>query len=157
MARTRFSEEEDVILEALAGNLDVLGWDGIARQMPGRSARQCRHRYTNYIAVPRSVKSWTCDEDELIMRQYGALGPRWVEISKMLVGRSGNDVKNRWYKHLVKVCPMRSNELVADPRFMAPRFGGELSLPALASAGSGDFEAPMIDWSGPNWLRLVLV
>jgi hypothetical protein len=37
-----------------------------------------------------------------VREKYAVIGPKWVEISKYLVGRSGNDVKNRWHKHLAK-------------------------------------------------------
>ncbi|OHT15506.1 hypothetical protein TRFO_02824 [Tritrichomonas foetus] len=34
---------------------------------------------------------------------YHEIGPRWVAMCDILPGRSGNDIKNRWHKHLRKL------------------------------------------------------
>jgi hypothetical protein len=70
--------------------------------MPNRSARQCRDRYKNYLLDSIITSPWRPDEDEVIRIKFAELGPRWVEIAKCLVGRSGNHVKNRWHKHLCR-------------------------------------------------------
>jgi hypothetical protein len=46
---------------------------------------------------------WTPEEDSIVIQQYHRIGPKWVEIGKMLNGRSGNNVKNRWHKHLCRL------------------------------------------------------
>lgn len=51
---------------------------------------------------PQNNESWTNEEDEILLYFYSIIGPKWVEIAKKLPGRSGNNVKNRWYKHLCK-------------------------------------------------------
>jgi hypothetical protein len=38
----------------------------------------------------------------VLIAKFHQIGPKWVEIGKLLSGRSGNNVKNRWYKHLCK-------------------------------------------------------
>jgi hypothetical protein len=43
---------------------------------------------------------WTPEEDSLVIQKFHQIGPKWVEIGKLLSGRSGNNVKNRWHKHL---------------------------------------------------------
>jgi hypothetical protein len=43
---------------------------------------------------------WTTAEDELIFNKFQEVGPKWVQISAFLPGRTGNDVKNRWHKHI---------------------------------------------------------
>jgi hypothetical protein len=47
-------------------------------------------------------KPWTPEEDALLIKQYRLVGAKWADIGKMLNGRSGSNVKNRWYKHLKK-------------------------------------------------------
>jgi hypothetical protein len=49
------------------------------------------------------TEPWTPEEDALVVQKYHQIGPKWVEIGKMLSGRSGNNVKNRWHKHLCKI------------------------------------------------------
>ena len=99
-SRKRFTPEEDAKLKALC--IESKNWEEVAKQMPGRTARQCRDRYNvslkNYIIK----KPWTEEEDEIIIQKYHEIGPKWVAISSFLVGRSGNNVKNRWHKHINK-------------------------------------------------------
>lgn len=100
--RKRFSKEEDARLKQLVNGERNKSWDQIASEMPGRTARQCRDRYNNYLFKEISSASWSKEEDEIILDLYKVHGPKWSMISKKLVGRSGNNVKNRWYKFLSK-------------------------------------------------------
>jgi hypothetical protein len=100
--RSKFTGEEDEKLRALVTQLGNRHWEAIAQYMPGRTARQCRDRYKNYLLDSLVSTPWTQEEDQILREKYAELGPKWVEISKGLNGRSGNDVKNRWYKHLSK-------------------------------------------------------
>jgi hypothetical protein len=70
--------------------------------MHGRNARQCRHRYNNYLIDRSQFIPWTDLEEEILVESYRSLGPKWVEIATHLPGRTGNDVKNRWHKHILK-------------------------------------------------------
>jgi hypothetical protein len=45
---------------------------------------------------------WTEAEEQVILAKYQEFGPKWVRISSFRSGRTGNDVKNRWHKHIVK-------------------------------------------------------
>ena len=47
-------------------------------------------------------KNWTKEEDQIIIEKYRQYGPRWTVISNFLDARSGNNVKNRWYKYILK-------------------------------------------------------
>ena len=100
--RKRFTEEEDNLLKHVIQELHIHNWSEVARYLPGRTARQCRDRYNSYLFKEISNKPWTEEEDAIILRQYPIYGTHWVKISKFLVGRSGNNVKNRWYKYLSK-------------------------------------------------------
>jgi hypothetical protein len=70
--------------------------------MSNRTARQCRQRYKNYLADDRQPVGWTAEEEHMVIAKYEEIGPKWVQIAKFLPGRSGNDVKNRWHKHILK-------------------------------------------------------
>ena len=99
--RKRFSPAEDLLIKNLALNKE-LSWDDIAKRLPGRTGRQCRDRYNNYLNKLVIHKEWTQEEDDIIIQKYKELGPRWAQISNFLEGRSGNNVKNRWYKYIIK-------------------------------------------------------
>ena len=47
-------------------------------------------------------KKWTPEEDELVMQLYDDIGPNWSGIASALANRSVKQVKNRFYKHLLK-------------------------------------------------------
>jgi hypothetical protein len=103
LPRRKFTAEEDVKLRALVDTLGTKSWEEIARFIPDRSARQCRDRYKNYLLDSLVTDSWTAEEDALVIQKFHQIGPKWVEIGKVLSGRSGNNVKNRWHKHLSKL------------------------------------------------------
>jgi hypothetical protein len=145
--RRKFTSEEDERLRALVDQIGTSHWESIASLMPNRSARQCRDRYKNYLLGTIVTTPWTSDEDDLIRAKYGELGPRWVEIAKLLNGRSGNHVKNRWHKHLCKKTPMKKlpsiDEIPASfqQERQLPSPVGQI-FPQLAPAFSFPFFAP---------------
>jgi hypothetical protein len=102
ISRCKFSLEEDNKLRSLVAGLGTRSWDRIGCFMPGRTARQCRDRYKNYLMDSLVNRPWTPEEDSILIDRFHLLGPKWVEIGKLLNGRSGNNVKNRWYKHITK-------------------------------------------------------
>jgi hypothetical protein len=102
-ARHKFTPEEDLQLRSLVESLGTKRWDEIAVYLPGRSGRQCRDRYKNYLIDSLIVNPWTPEEDAILLDKFHQIGPKWVEIGRLLSGRSGNNVKNRWHKHLCKL------------------------------------------------------
>ena len=101
--RTKFTQEEDNKLRKLVEKYGTKNWEEISKHMPRRCGRQCRDRYCNYLEPGLSSTEWTEEEDALVLELYSKYGNHWVEISKHLSGRSGNNVKNRWYKYLYKL------------------------------------------------------
>lgn len=100
--RRKFTPLEDETLRRLVFEFGSYNWGKISELMPGRSAKQCRDRYCNYLSAPHSNYPWRPEEDEILLSLLPLLGPKWVEISRHIPGRSGNNTKNRWYKHLCK-------------------------------------------------------
>jgi hypothetical protein len=100
--RKKFTKEEDERLKKLVKKYGTKKWEEIASFMPKRCGRQCRNRYFNPLVDNLKKGPWTAEEDALVMDKYAEIGAHWVQISKFLLGRSGNDVKNRWYKILSK-------------------------------------------------------
>jgi hypothetical protein len=101
--RRKFSPEEDITLRNLVESIGTKSWEEIAKFIPDRSARQCRDRFKNYLMDSLVTEAWTPQEDAMVVQQFHLIGPKWVEIGKLLSGRSGNNVKNRWHKHLCKL------------------------------------------------------
>lgn len=91
----RFTKEEDERLIQLVKKDDARKWSRIASKMSGRSARQCRERYTNFLSPEISQKTWTEDEDQILLNKYEEYGSNWPKISDFLSGRNDKEVKNR--------------------------------------------------------------
>jgi hypothetical protein len=100
IVRHLFTPEEDAYLVDLVMHNPTLPWSDIASFLPGRSGRQCRERWSDYLRPNIRVEPWTDEEDDLLIRQVENFGHQWTIIAQAFARRSGNDVKNRWYSHL---------------------------------------------------------
>jgi hypothetical protein len=103
--RRRFTANEDQTLRGLVCVYGLNQWDAIARFLPERTPRQCRDRYEYYLAPNVYNPPWTDTEDALLKEKFAEWGAKWVFLSRFFPGRTGNHLKNRWYKVLVKRTP----------------------------------------------------
>lgn len=99
-SRRPFTSEEDAHMIRVIQTLDCLNWDYVATQMPGRSSRQCRERWVNYLSPFIRHDPWDDAEDQKLVEKVNEVGHSWSTIGKFFNGRSESDVKNRWYSHL---------------------------------------------------------
>lgn len=94
--KKKFSYEEDQRLLCLVNEYGAKKWRRIAEMMPGRTAKQCRDRYCDYLNPEYFNGQWTKEEDEILCQKYKELGPRWTQIALFLRNRSANSIRNRW-------------------------------------------------------------
>ena len=81
-SRVPFSPEEDEKIRELAEKHGTRQWSLIASFLAGRTPKQCRDRYANYL-VPGFVKGeWSNEEDQLLTKLYTQYGPKWSVIQK---------------------------------------------------------------------------
>ena len=112
--RIPFSKSEDERLKTLVGVYGVEGhWDQIAEHMPYRNSRQCRERYTKYLAPGIAFDEWTPAEDSLLDQVYAEFGPRWMFLTNFFPRRTDVALKNRWSTH--KRIAERSTVLTETP------------------------------------------
>ncbi|KAK8863951.1 hypothetical protein M9Y10_011645 [Tritrichomonas musculus] len=99
--RFPFTEQENQIIRQL---VKLMGedWEAISKRLPGRTPKQCHDRYINYLREGLKSGPWSSQEDDILINMYKAIGPKWSKMMVNLPGRSGNDIKNRWHKHLNK-------------------------------------------------------
>jgi hypothetical protein len=116
-ARRWFTPEEDAKIVEIVTRFPQLDWMDIASHLPGRTARQCRERWSEYLNPAIRVEPWTENEDNLLLRQIEMHGHRWTIIAQAFARRSDNDIKNRFYSHLkdsLVISPDGHFELMRD-------------------------------------------
>jgi len=57
---------------------------------------------------------WTEEEDAIILQAHAKIGNKWTEISKRLVGRPANSVKNHWNSTLRKTVQTKKRKRDSD-------------------------------------------
>lgn len=96
--RYAFTSEEDEKLKKLVETCGkYLDWRSIAFDMKGRTPRQCRDRYNNYLKTDIQLDHWKVEEDQFILNQVENIGTKWQRIASMMSGRTANSVRNRYF------------------------------------------------------------
>jgi hypothetical protein len=94
--RSTFLPDEDFRLRELVRHFGT-DWNEISRHMTRRNPRQCKERWTNYLSPDVCLRPWREDEDQLLLRKVGELGPKWVQITSFFPKRTDSNLKNRWF------------------------------------------------------------
>ena len=105
-SRKKFSSEEDKRLKELVELHGAKNWDKIAELMPGRTGRQCRDRYRNYLIPGFFNGQWSQEEDNLLREKFKEFGPQWAKMTPFFHGRSANSLKNRWNYFVCRTNPI---------------------------------------------------
>lgn len=98
--RRKFTPEEDEKLTRIIAQHGAKKWDKVASFMPGRTGRQCRDRFHNYLKPSLTNGPWTREEDRMLEQKVLEYGQHWNKIVRFFKGRSDNNVKNRWHTYI---------------------------------------------------------
>ena len=121
--RRYFTMEEDRMIMKCINIFGSPGrWSEIARRLPGRTGKQCRARYINYLDSKVKRGSWSRDEDALLMSLWKKFGMKWSTICKLIPGRTANASKNRFNSLMRKKKRGRSIYSDADYAMMNAMF-----------------------------------
>lgn len=137
-SRKKFSPEEDKALQELVEQYGAKNWDKIAELMPGRTGRQCRDRYRNYLIPGFFNGQWSQEEDNLLRQKYLEFGSHWAKMTPFFNGRSANSLKNRWNYFVCRTTPpppqqpIQDNSRIIKAITLPPKF--RQFTPSLASA-----------------------
>lgn len=101
-SRVPFTNEEDEKIKKLTEKFGTRNWPLIASFIEGRTPKQCRDRYSNYLIPGFFQGQWTKEEDELLTKLYIQNGPKWSFLQKSFPSRSANSIKNRWQYFLLR-------------------------------------------------------
>lgn len=91
-----WTHTEDELLSNAVAQQGAKKWRLVAEVVPGRSGKQCRERWTNYLSPLINWSKWTEEEDELLLKLYALVGSKWAAIAGHFSGRTDNSVKNRF-------------------------------------------------------------
>ena len=95
--RKLFTKEEDQLLKIAALRFNQGSWNDIAKCVPGRTPKQCRDRWTNYLQPSLKFDPWTNQEDNNLIMLVKNNGTHWKKMKRYFPGRSTNALKNRWH------------------------------------------------------------
>lgn len=95
--KNRFTEKEDNIIIEYVHKFGAHSWGRIIPYLPGRTPRQVRERYLNYLSPEVNHNEWTEEEDSLIMTLVSKIGKKWALISQSFHHRTDIAIKNRYF------------------------------------------------------------
>jgi hypothetical protein len=91
--------------------LGACGWSRIAKEIPGRTARQVRERWKNYLAPELNTGPWTEAENALLSKLVAQYGSQWSRMARYFANRTDISLKNHWV--LLKRREVRQMQQVA--------------------------------------------
>ncbi|CAD8108889.1 unnamed protein product [Paramecium primaurelia] len=98
--KKKWNQKEDKLLSKLV-ILYGKKWKKISKYITGKTDKQCLQRYNSTLNPNINKQLFTEEEDQIIYSNYIILGSKWSIISQKLNKRTPNQVKNRFYSHII--------------------------------------------------------
>ena len=131
--KQKFTKEEDEILIKQVQIHGEKHWNSVAKSLQGRTAKQCRERWKNYLSPQVSHNEWTQDEELLLTKLVNKYGKKWSKIAKYFPTRTDVSIKNRWALLCRQINKLKTktqtNKQVISPPEVHKEKGLKLQLP----------------------------
>lgn len=101
--RKNWTADEDNAIANLVQENGTKHWTLIADKLrkafkiKGRTGKQCRERWHNHLDPSIQKTQWSAEEEQMLFEAHQSIGNKWADISKLLVGRTDNSIKNHYY------------------------------------------------------------
>lgn len=125
-----WTAEEDQIVADLV-NENGPKWSMIAAKLQGRTGKQCRERWHNQLDPSIKKEAWSEEEDMRLIALHQELGNKWVDISRLMPGRTDNAIKNRWNSTIRRRDPSEEEAAASASDLFLP---ASQAVPRLAAA-----------------------
>jgi hypothetical protein len=96
-ARRAWTESEDQLILEWVAEHGAVQWASVAKLLPGRMAKACRNHWHDQLDPAIKRDRWSADEDGVLIAALQQFGPKWSLIARLLPGRTGLALKNRWF------------------------------------------------------------
>jgi hypothetical protein len=105
-----FSQSEDELIKQLYEYKGIGDWKLISSYIKNKSPANCKERYLNHLASSLKHEEWSTEENERLLKLIEKYGKKWTMMSEELIGRSPTQIKNHWYRNLMK----KANDEILD-------------------------------------------
>jgi hypothetical protein len=112
--RQVFTGSEDETIRRFVEEHGETNWNEITEQLPGRSARQCRERWTSYLAPDVVKEPWSEAENKLLLDKIREVGHQWKTFEAYFPGRTNINIKNHWRRIQRHLPPEELRKMSAD-------------------------------------------
>jgi hypothetical protein len=109
--------EEDAKLTGAVKEHGVNNWTAVAALVPGRTKKQCRHRWIETLDPNVNTGKWTAEEDAKLTDAVKKHGDDWVVVATLVPGRKKVQCRVRW----LHVAPTMKSEYPRTGRRDPPR------------------------------------
>lgn len=97
-----WTAQEDSVLRQSVAFYGPHDWAQISYSISGRTSKQCRERFLNYLRPGLDHSPISSSEGKFIEHMVAKIGTQWSTIAHQLRGRSGNTIKNWWKRNLAR-------------------------------------------------------
>ena len=77
-------------------NKRPLLWRELAKQIPGRSNKDCRKRWWNSLAGSTAKGAWSPEEDRRLIEAVEKYGTNWMKVAGAVGTRCGDQCSGHW-------------------------------------------------------------
>jgi hypothetical protein len=95
-----FTPADDAVIMRSRLLVPPESWKTIASRLDGRTPQNCRQRWLYFLSPEIRFEPWTLEEDRLLVEKINEMGRTWTAMTASFQGRSANDLRKRWIKHV---------------------------------------------------------